>query len=112
VMVDSPKLSKLTSAQTDYIRDYVQRFEDALYADYDRQWATHGYLEYIDRASWIDHHLLNTFLKNADAFWRSSYFTKGRDAKLVAGPIWDFDRSMGSTDLRIQRWDTWDAEPT
>lgn len=110
LIVDSPKLSKLSSAQSAYIKDYVQQFEDALYGDQQAGWTTRKYLEFIDRPSWVDHHLLNTFLKNTDAFWRSSYFTKDRNAKLAAGPIWDFDRSMGSVDGRDANTDTWGLE--
>ena len=82
--------------------------ENALYADQATGWARRTYLDYIDRASWVDHHLLNTFACNPDAFQRSAYFTKDRNGKLRAGPVWDFDRAMGSYwDERSFRYDIW-----
>jgi hypothetical protein len=107
ISIDSPKLSKLSDPQRVYIRGYVQQMENALYSDRDRNWATRNYLTYIDRAAWVDHHLLQVLLKNVDAFQRSSFLYKDRGGKLIAGPVWDFDRSMGSTDNRDQFWDTW-----
>jgi hypothetical protein len=104
----SPKADDVAPAQLDYIRDYVQRMEDALAADQAGGFGQRSYLDYIDRDSWIDHHLLNTFVCNPDAFLRSAYFTKDRGGKLVAGPVWDFDRALGSYwDERSYRWDVW-----
>ncbi|HEX2852908.1 MAG TPA: CotH kinase family protein [Opitutaceae bacterium] len=107
ISIDTPKASKLSDAQRDYIRDYVQQMENALHADRDSGWATRNHLKYLDRASWIDHHLLEVFVKNVDAFQRSEYLYKDRGGKLVSGPAWDFDRSMGSVDGRDQPWSTW-----
>lgn len=108
LMVESPKTAKLAAAQAQYIKSYVQQFEDAVHADYQSGWRTRAYLDFIDRGAWVDHHLLNTFFKNVDAFWRSSYYSKDRGGKLVAGPIWDLDRAMGSTDERSLGADSWD----
>jgi len=80
-------------------------------ADRASGWRTRTHLDYLDRASWVDHHILNTFAANPDAFERSAYFHKPRGGKLLAGPIWDFDRSMGSYwDERSFRPDLWYGE--
>ena len=55
-----------------------------------------GYHAYIDVDSWIDHHILNVLGRNVDAIRLSGYFFKDRNRKLEFGPIWDFDRSMGT----------------
>jgi hypothetical protein len=108
VVLVSPKADEVAPAQLDYIRTYVQRMEDALIADRNTAFGQRTYLDYIDRDSWIDHHLLNTFVCNPDAFNRSAYFTKPRNGKLAAGPVWDFDRAMGSYwDERSFRHDVW-----
>lgn len=108
IVLVSPKADDVTPAQVDYIRNYVQRMEDSLHADRATNWAQRTYLDYIDRGSWIDHHLLNTFVCNPDAFVRSAYFHKDRGGKLAAGPVWDFDRAIGSYwDERSFRWDVW-----
>lgn len=108
VIVASPKADRLSTAQRTYIRGYVQKMEDALHADRASGWRTRTHLDYIDRASWVDHHILNTFAANPDAFERSAYFQKPREGKIIAGPIWDFDRAMGSHwDERSFRYDLW-----
>jgi hypothetical protein len=108
IVLVSPKADEVAPAQLNYLKDYVQRMEDALVNDQRVAFGQRTYLDYIDRDSWIDHHLLNTFVCNPDAFVRSAYFTKDRDGKLQAGPVWDFDRAMGSYwDERSYRWDVW-----
>jgi hypothetical protein len=105
-----PKAEDITPTQFTYLKDYVQHMEDALYADRATGWSQRTYLDYIDRASWVDYHLLNTFSSNLDALERSTYFTKERGGKLVAGPIWDFDRAFNSGDRRGGRTDVWSQE--
>jgi len=86
-------------AQQAWIRNYFNEFRAVLdgpnFADPDI-----GYAKYIDVDSWIDHHILNVLPMNVDAFRLSGYFYKDRGGKIEMGPIWDFDRSMGSTDGR------------
>lgn len=91
----------IPAAQSAYIRNYVQAFEDAVVQP-DRKNPATGlhYTDYIDRDSWVDHGLLNILAANADCFRLSTYMHKPRNGKLVAGPIWDFDRTIGSTDSR------------
>jgi hypothetical protein len=55
-----------------------------------------GYHAYIDVDSWIDHHILNVLGRNVDAIRLSGYFFKDRNKKIEFGPIWDFDRAMGT----------------
>lgn len=108
VVLVYPTAGNVAPAQLTYIRDYVQAMENALYADRDTAWAQRTYLDYIDRASWVDHHLLNTFAANPDALVRSAYFTKNRSGKLQAGPVWDFDRALGSYwDERSFQYTVW-----
>ncbi len=100
LVLQYPKAEDITDAQFTYLKGYVQHMEDALYADRDSGFAQRTYLDYIDRASWVDYHILNTFSGNLDAFDRSAYFTKERGGKLMAGPIWDYDRAFNSGDRR------------
>ena len=108
VILVSPSSDDVAPAQVEYIRNYVQQMEDALFADLNGGFSQRTYLDYLDRDSWIDLHLLNTFVCNPDAFIRSTYFAKDRNGKLRAGPVWDFDRALGSYwDERSYRWDVW-----
>jgi hypothetical protein len=111
IVLVEPKADEIVPAQRAYLVDYVQRMEDALRADRATGFAQRTYLDYLDRPSWVDHHILNTFAANPDALERSAYFTKPRAGRLQAGPVWDFDRALGSVaDERSLRWDVWSGE--
>ncbi|NQT82999.1 lamin tail domain-containing protein, partial [bacterium] len=96
-------------AQEQYIRSFFNSFGSALNGpNYTDPYV--GYAKYVDVDSWIDHHLLNVVAFNVDAFRLSGYMFKKRGRKLEMGPIWDFDRAMGSTDGRdINPW-VWRAQ--
>ena len=105
--VSSPKLAKIPQEQRDYIKGYVQSLDDSLLADLSSGWRNRTHLDYIDRPSWIDHHILNLLPMNIDGLWRSAYFTKDRGGRLTAGPVWDFDRALGGGDPRADHPDVW-----
>jgi len=92
--------------QEQYIRGFFNDFGNALnssnYKDPEL-----GYAPYIDIDAAIDHHIINVLSKNADAFRLSTYMYKPRNGKLTFGPIWDFDRAMGSTDGRDEDPTNW-----
>jgi len=109
VMLDTPKLDVLVSAQTSYLVGYVQQMENAMNADLADGFTTHTYQTFIDLPSWVDYHLLNVLTENVDAFEYSEYFSKDVDGLVVAGPVWDYDRSMGSADGRDANPQTWSS---
>jgi hypothetical protein len=85
--------------QQQYIENYMNAFWTALNsANFTN--ATLGYPPYLDVGSWIDHHIINVMAFNVDALRLSAYFYKPRQGQLIFGPVWDFDRSQGSTDGR------------
>lgn len=89
------------AAQRDFLMGYLEEFFTALESDGD-------YASYIDVPRWIDHNLLVALTKNVDGLRLSAYFHKDRNGPLVAGPIWDFDRSQGTPhDPRALRADNW-----
>lgn len=101
-----PKEENVTVAQSAWIQGYMRDFGDALngpaFTD-----PLLGYEQYIDVEAFIDHHLLNVLSLNADALRLSTYMFKPRGERLQMGPIWDFDRSMGSTDGRDENPRSW-----
>ena len=101
-----PKEEDVTGSQADWIRNYLNEMNTTLdgpnFTD-----PVNGYARYLDVDSWIDHHLLNVLTLNADALRLSTYFFKTRGGKIEYGPIWDFDRSMESTDSRDDNPSTW-----
>lgn len=88
-----PKESELIPEQRRYLQNYVDAFNRSLILP-----ASGNYRQFIDTGSWVDHHILNEFTKNPDAFRLSAYMHKPRSGPIVAGPVWDFDRTMGNDD--------------
>ena len=108
IVLVAPDADDIVPAQLDYIQAFIQRMENALHSDRESGWRQRTYVDYIDRASWVDHHMLNALASNPDALYRSAYFTKPRGGKLQAGPLWDFDRALGGIwDERTAVVETW-----
>jgi hypothetical protein len=83
--------------QLDYIRQFINGFgQAASAADFRDPSTGRHYSEFIDVDAWIDHNIVNALTKNVDGLRFSAYFHKDRGGRLAAGPVWDFDRSMGT----------------
>ncbi len=90
-----PEPDDITPVQRAWLRDYVNRFETALYGP-EFTHPTKGYRAYIDSDSFIDHHLLVEATKNVDGFRFSTFFYKDRGGKINMGPVWDWNLSFGN----------------
>jgi hypothetical protein len=55
----------------------------------------------------VDHHILNSIAYNVDGLRLSGYFYKDSGRKIAAGPLWDFDRALGSDDGRDSSPQSW-----
>lgn len=102
----TPKEEEIPKVQSDWIRAYLNRFEDALYGPSFAD-PLMGYARFIDVDSFLDHNLLNMLAMNVDALRLSTHLYKPRDGKLHMGPIWDFDRSLNSADGRDDNPERW-----
>jgi CotH kinase protein/Lamin Tail Domain len=109
IMLDTPKLDVVSPEQSAYIVGYVQQMENAINSDQAGGFATRTYPSYLDFQSWVDYHLINVFVENVDAFEFSEYFSKDVNGLIVAGPVWDYDRSMGSADGRDSNPSVWSS---
>ena len=93
-------------AQYNYISDYVQKTEDAIYSkDYKDLNGKH-YGEYMDIDAAIDYYWVQEISSNGDAYNSSStYLYKKRNGKLFWGPLWDFDYvAWGDTDKNTKNF--------
>ena len=93
-----PKGDDMTQSQKDYIRSYMDRFEDALFSDDFRNDQGEHYSQLIDIETFADFLLINELSKNSDGYKLSTYLHKDNDAidgRLKIGPIWDFDQTYG-----------------
>ncbi len=96
----------LTAAQQAYVDGWINNLRNASAAANFKD-PINGYAKYAEVSSFIDHNLLNMFAMNVDALRLSSFYSKRPDGKLEAGPIWDFDRALDSTDGRDNNARTW-----
>ena len=97
-----PKPEDITDAQKDWIRNYINQFEGALYGTNFRD-PVIGYARYIDVDSFIDNHIIVELTKNIDGFRLSTYMFKDRSGKLNMGPAWDYNLSLGNANY-LQGW--------
>ena len=101
--------------QLDFIRTFIDGFgQAASAANFTHPSTGQHYSEFIDVDAWIDHNIINALTKNVDGLRFSAYFHKERGGRLAAGPVWDFDRSLGTPyDPRAtepEEWNqTWNA---
>ena len=99
IRIRSPKYA--SPAEVNYIATFYNSMEAAITSDdgYNPETKKH-YSEYIDTESFALVYLINELLLNQDGGLSSSFLYKDSDSidsKLYAGPIWDFDRSIGNT---------------
>jgi len=100
-----PLPDDITVEQESYISNYIIAFE----SQRSNPDPLTGYQAYIETDAFIDHNMLNLLTKNADGLRISTYMYKPRNGKLSMGPIWDFDRSIDSTDGRDDDPLGWDG---
>jgi len=99
----SPDEEDLMPAQKAWIADYMSDFEEALYRSNFTD-PDDGYAQYINVDSFIDHFLLTELLKEIDGYRLSTYMYKDRDGKVIMGPLWDFNLSLGIADY-LEGWE-------
>lgn len=97
-----PGASSMTAEYRGRIRDYLNEFEYALSSrEFDD--AQDGYRPYIDCDSFVQLCMINEVFKNVDGGEVSTYYYKDIGGRLKAGPLWDFDLTLGNTDLEELR---------
>jgi hypothetical protein len=92
IEVNDPK--PWVQQQTDYLTQYVNSFVNALHSATPSDAST-GYPAFIDTTSFANQIIIHELTRNFDAYVRSQYFYKDRDAKMFAGPLWDYDLIAG-----------------
>ncbi|MBQ7091008.1 MAG: CotH kinase family protein, partial [Clostridia bacterium] len=98
VVIKEPEYA--SREQVDYIANYFQEFEDAVYSA-DGICPTTGkhYYEYFDLSSLARKYIVEEITKNIDADITSQYYYKPSDTESTVGycgPVWDYDNSMGN----------------
>ena len=90
ITVKSPDDEIIDKRQTNYIRSYIQKFEDALFsADFTDP--DNGYRKYVDENTLISWYVASEMTTNPDAFWSTYIYKNQDDPKIYWGPMWDYD---------------------
>lgn len=92
-MHELPKPGDVTQQQNDYIHSQFTALENT--AQSNNSNIVNGYPSIIDVPTFLDFMLINELSSNVDAYQYSTYFHKDRGGKLRAGPVWDFNLSLG-----------------
>ncbi len=90
----------LAPEQAAWLTDYVQTFHDALHESPFEQ-----FRQFIDVRSFVDVFIINELTRNLDAYTRSAFYHKERNQPLAAGPLWDFNLTLGmgfGTNLEVE----------
>ncbi|MBE7500536.1 MAG: lamin tail domain-containing protein [Verrucomicrobiales bacterium] len=94
-----PKPREITVAQQNWLRNYLNQFERALYAsDWLSRTGPNHYSHFIDVDSFVDNHWIVEFAKQIDGYRLSNYFHKDRGGQVKMDPIWDWNLSFGNAD--------------
>lgn len=94
-----PKTDEIDPIQHDYIKSYVDSFEQVLHGN-DFLNPETGYRKYISVKSFIDFLITNEFSVNYDSYGRSTYLYKEKITdgnQLKIGPPWDYDRAYADS---------------
>ena len=98
VVIKEPEYA--SREQVNYIANYFQEFEDAVFAA-NGICPTTGkyYYEYFDLTSLARKYIIEELTKNIDADVTSQYFYKPSDSESTVGycgPVWDYDNALGN----------------
>ena len=85
-----------------YIKDYMQRVEDAVYSSDGYNSKGEHYSDLIDVESFAKVYLINEFTKNLDSGESSYYLYKDANSKIYCGPVWDYDWALGAYDVKAE----------
>ena len=85
--------------QYEYIKNYIQTFDEIICSEDLCDKNGVSYKEYIDIDSMINYYIIESMSENGDAFRNgSTYLYKKRGGKLYWGPLWDFDLAWKASD--------------
>lgn len=99
IVFKSPEF--ITKNEVDYISDYYQRFEDAVFSPDGKNSKGEYYADLCDMHSFALMYVINEWVLNKDYGLTSTYIYKDVDGVLVAAPVWDYDIVFGNDKTRF-----------
>jgi len=110
IMFKSPEYVNTNNEMFTYVKEYIQAFEDAVYADdYTAmyQGERKHYSELFDMDALVDYWIINEIFFNEDAMKKSTYLYKDNKELFKMGPVWDMDWSSGAAQSAATPTDQW-----
>lgn len=98
VTVHSPDETIINSAQKNYIRNYLNTFESALFNSKTYADPLTGYRALTDTASLVSWYIASELSANPDCFWSTYIYKDCEDPKIYFGPLWDYDIAYNNCD--------------
>ncbi len=89
-----PKASRIVPEQAEYIKNYIDSFEQAIFDPSFHHPSGPRYNTFIDIGTFVHLFIINELSQSVDAYKLSSFIHKEKRSNgglLKAGPIWDFD---------------------
>ncbi len=98
LMFKKPEFANTNKDMMNFVQNYIQGFEDAVYSD--NFYAAYNgkdvhYSELFDMDSLVDYWIVNEVFYNEEFNKKSTYLYKDIDGLFHMGPIWDMDYSSG-----------------
>lgn len=93
IKTPNPNKGELSAEQTTYIFKYVSKAHSTILK---KSWSE--VCELVDVESFAEAYIIYELFKCVDVGFASFYMYKEAGGKLTAGPVWDFDRSMGNVE--------------
>ena len=95
VVLDNPYMLHTNEEMYNYVKTLIQDFEDAISSPTFYNSKGKHYSEYLDVDSLVDFWIVWNFFCNNEFGSRSLYYYIDH-GKIVFGPIWDFDQTIGN----------------
>lgn len=105
--IEYPKLGLITQQQFNYIRNYINTWEQKLMTE-DMNDPKASFREFMDIPSFVNFFILNEVTRNVDGYRLSTYLYKNKESlggKIKMGPAWDFNIAFGNADY-LNGWKT------
>ena len=111
ISIQSADPNVFSTSQRAYLQKYLNDYEAVLHGASFANPQT-GYAAWIDVDSFIDAQWAVEISKQIDGYVFSTYYHKDRGGKVRAGPLWDFNISMGNADYAEGEFsDGWNYAP-
>ena len=99
VTIKHPGEDEITTQQHNYIRNYFNLMESAVFASNYTD-PENGYRKYLDIESFLKHFIIGEFSGNMDTYWSTYMYKDREESQFHVSPCWDFDLAFDN-DTRI-----------